>query len=58
MQNNLSKNAIQLSKIFKWFAKDFKNEGSLIDFLNKYSEITISQNAKKSYKYYDWNLNE
>ncbi|MDG2052581.1 MAG: DUF547 domain-containing protein [Flavobacteriaceae bacterium] len=57
-RNNLSKNAIQLSKIFKWFAKDFKNEGSLIDFLNKYSEITISQNAKKSFKNYDWNLNE
>jgi hypothetical protein len=57
-RNNLSKNAIQLSKIFKWFAKDFKNEGSLIDFLNKYSEITISQNAKKSFKDYDWNLNE
>ena len=57
-RNNLSKNAIQLSKIFKWFAKDFKNEGSLIDFLNKYSEITILQNAKKSYKDYDWNLNE
>tara|TARA_B110000967_G_scaffold96511_1_gene99096 strand:- start:783 stop:932 length:150 start_codon:yes stop_codon:yes gene_type:complete len=38
--------------------KDFKNEGSLIDFLNKYAEITISQNAKKSYKDYDWNLNE
>jgi hypothetical protein len=57
-RNNLSKDSIQLSKIFKWFAKDFKNEGSLIDFLNKYSEITISQNAKKSYKDYDWNLNE
>ena len=57
-RNNLSKNAIQLYKIFKWFAKDFKNEGSLIDFLNKYSEITISQNAKKSFKNYDWNLNE
>jgi hypothetical protein len=57
-RNNLSEDSIQLSKIFKWFAKDFKNEGSLIDFLNKYSEITISQNAKKSYKDYDWNLNE
>jgi len=29
-----------------------------IDFLNKYAEISISQNAKKSYKNYDWNLNE
>jgi len=57
-RNNLSENSIELSKIFKWFAKDFKKEGSLIDFLNKYSEITISQNAKKSFKDYDWNLNE
>ena len=44
--------------IFKWFSSDFKQNGSLIDFLNKYSEITISQNARKSYKDYDWNLNE
>ena len=57
-RNNLSENSIQLSKIFKWFSKDFKMEGSLIDFLNKYSEITISQNAKKSFKEYNWNLNE
>ena len=58
MRNNLTENSIEISKIFKWFYKDFKNEGSLIDFLNKYAEITISQNAKKSYKDYDWNLNE
>ncbi|MBV1922408.1 MAG: DUF547 domain-containing protein [Flavobacteriaceae bacterium] len=57
-RNNLSENNIQLSKIFKWFAKDFKKEGSLIDFLNKYSEITITQNAKKSFKAYNWDLNE
>jgi hypothetical protein len=57
-RNNLSENSIQLSKIFKWFSKDFKKEGSLIDFLNKYSEITISQNAKKSFKEYIWDLNE
>lgn len=57
-RNNLSQNSIRISKIFKWFAKDFKKGGSLIDFLNKYSEITISQNASKRYKNYDWNLNE
>lgn len=56
-RNNLSPNSIQLSKIFKWFAKDFKTEGSLIDFLNKYSDISISNNAKKSYKDYNWSLN-
>lgn len=57
-RNNLTENRIKISRIFKWFAKDFKKEGSLIDFLNEYSEITISQDAKKSFKVYDWNLNE
>ncbi|MBE9489992.1 MAG: DUF547 domain-containing protein [Bacteroidetes bacterium] len=57
-KNNLSKNSIKISKIFKWFSSDFKENGSLVDFINKYSEIVISQNASKSYKDYDWNLNE
>lgn len=57
-KNEISENSIKLSKIFKWFAKDFKTEGRLIDFLNQYSEVTISENAKKSYKDYDWSLND
>ncbi len=57
-KNNISRNKIKLSKIFKWFAKDFKKNQSLIDFLNKYSDIEISQNASKSYKDYNWNLND
>lgn len=57
-RNTISENNIQLSKIFQWYAKDFKTEGSLIDYLNKYSDITIQSNAKKKYKKYDWNLNE
>ena len=57
-RNNLSEDSIEISKIFKWFSKDFKKEGSIIDFLNKYSEIKISPNAKKTFKDYNWNLNE
>jgi biopolymer transport protein ExbD len=57
-RNTITSNRIQLSKIFSWFAKDFKTEGSLIHFLNKYSRITINSNAKKSFKKYNWNLNE
>ncbi len=57
-KNNLSKNSIKLSKIFKWFAKDFKQNQSLVDFLNKYSDIEISQNASKNYMDYNWNLND
>jgi hypothetical protein len=46
-RNTLTENSVELSKIFQWFAKDFKKEGSLIDYLNKYAKIRIQQNAKK-----------
>ncbi|MEL0454899.1 DUF547 domain-containing protein [Flavobacteriaceae bacterium SZ-1-7] len=57
-RNEISENKLKLSKIFKWFAKDFEQNGSLIDFLNLYSNIEISAEAKKSFKEYNWNLNE
>jgi hypothetical protein len=57
-KNELSKDNIKLSKIFKWFKKDFEGNGSLIDFLNTYSDITISPSARKSYKDYNWDLND
>ncbi|WP_239540761.1 DUF547 domain-containing protein [Spongiivirga citrea] len=57
-RNELTANSIKVSKIFKWFSKDFKKDGNLIDFLNKYSEVAISNKAKLSYMDYDWNLNE
>ena len=57
-KNSLSANSVELSKIFQWFAKDFKQDGSIIDFLNKYSEVRIAPNAKKRFKEYDWALNE
>jgi len=57
-KNNLSQNSLKLSKIFQWFAKDFKENGSLIDFLNQYSKTKISVKAKKDFKNYNWNLNE
>lgn len=57
-KNKLSEDRIQLSKIFKWFKKDFENSGSLIDFLNLYTDIKISSKAKKSFMDYNWNLND
>ena len=57
-RNEISENSIKISKIFDWFSKDFKQNGSLIDFLNQYTEITISSNAKKRFKDYNWALNE
>ena len=57
-KNNISKNEVQLSKVFKWFDKDFLTVGTLTDFLNNYSVETISKNAKIGYKNYNWDLNE
>ncbi len=58
-KNELSENSIKLSKIFKWYGGDFKKNGSsLIDFLNTYTDVVIAPNAKKSYKDYNWTLNE
>lgn len=62
--NDKSKNTfggvskIEISEIFEWFENDFKTKGSLIDFLNEYSHTKISNNAKITYKDYNWNLNE
>lgn len=57
-KNFITSNKIEVSKIFDWFAADFKSKGDVIDFLNLYSSIKISSNAKISYKNYNWNLND
>jgi len=57
-RNKISKNEVEVSPIFSWFKGDFTKNGSLIDFLNKYSNIKINSDAKVSHMKYDWNLNE
>jgi len=57
-RNSITSDSIEISKIFQWFAKDFKENGSLIDFLNTYTEVEISDNAKKRFKDYNWDLND
>ncbi|NND80318.1 MAG: DUF547 domain-containing protein [Maribacter sp.] len=57
-RNKISRNAVDLSKIFKWYKGDFTDKHSLIDYLNKYSDIKILSNAKMKYLTYDWRLNE
>ena len=56
-RNQINVDAINISKIFKWFGGDFKKEGDIIDYLNNYSDIKISDNAKVDYLDYNWELN-
>ena len=56
--NIITDDTYQLSKLFSWFKKDFKlEEQSLIDFVNKYSEIKISNQKNKGFLKYNWKLN-
>ena len=55
--NYLSEGSIKISNIFNWYGIDFKKEGSVIDWLNKYSNVQIDSSAKITYMNYNWNLN-
>lgn len=57
-RNIITKDRLELSKIFQWFTKDFKHNGSLIDFVNTYTDIEIDPNARTRYLDYNWDLND
>jgi hypothetical protein len=55
----ISTEKAELSKIFTWFEGDFKKVSpSVIAFINKYSDVKLSEKAKLDYLEYDWKLNE
>lgn len=53
--NNIDEKQVELSKIFEWYKEDF---GDLITYINKYSNTKVKDNAKVSFREYDWALNE
>lgn len=57
-KNTITPTQVEISKIFDWFAGDFKTNATVIDYLNKYSSVKINKNAKVKYKEYNWALNE
>ncbi|MBX7240874.1 MAG: DUF547 domain-containing protein [Bacteroidia bacterium] len=56
--NVISEKKAELSKIFEWYKDDFAAAGGVIAFINKYSDVEVKDNAKVTYREYDWNLNE
>lgn len=57
--NVISAKKIKISKLFDWYADDFKFEAkSVIGFLNQYSTVQIQEDAKIEYLPYNWSLNE
>ena len=57
-KNKLERDEVKISEIFKWYKSDFTENGSVIDYINQYSDINIFPNAKINYINYDWSLNE
>ena len=56
-KNIISKDSVVLSKIFKWYKKDFETKGSVLEYLNNYLNTPIAGDVKIAYLKYDWNLN-
>jgi len=52
--NTVTASSLILSKIFDWYKEDF---GTLIDFVNRYSNVKASSGANVSYNEYMWGLN-
>lgn len=57
-KNQLLGNKATVSQIFNWFKEDFTKKGSLVDYLNKYSDNKLDPKAKINFMDYDWGLNE
>lgn len=52
-----SSNTLTVSRIFKWYKKDFGGKRGIIEFVNRYSVGNIPKDATVVFKDYDWTLN-
>ncbi|MFN0276723.1 MAG: DUF547 domain-containing protein [Chitinophagales bacterium] len=48
----------KLSMLFKWYKMDFTKDTSIINYINQFSNVQISEDASIEYLEYDWGLNE
>ena len=49
---------VKISQIFEWYKGDFKQDGSIVDFINRYRTEKLPEKVKVSYYKYDWTLND
>lgn len=57
-RNQINQDQAYLSKIFKWFTGDFTENGTLVDFINQYSDTQISEETDIDHLAYNWKLND
>lgn len=57
-KNIVSSNHLQLSKIFNWYKGDFTDELNIKEYIDQYTDVKVSPDAKISYLDYYWGLND
>lgn len=57
-KNRIKRNELKISKLFDWYQGDFTREQRLTEFLNQYTAVPISPDARITFMEYDWRLNE
>lgn len=57
LKNKISITKVEVSKMFEWYQEDFTINQSLIDYINKYSNTQVNDDAEVTYLNYNWNLN-
>ncbi|PCE65916.1 hypothetical protein B7P33_01030 [Sediminicola luteus] len=57
-KNDFRGSTPKISALFKWFKKDFTQNGSLADYINPYLDQTLGPKTKFEYLTYDWGLNK
>jgi len=57
-RNDIEAVPTMASNIFNWYAADFTKEGTVIDYMNKYSHAMLDGAIELSYMEYDWSLNK
>lgn len=57
-KNLIKNNKAKVSQLFNWFGDDFTKNGTLIDYLNQFSETKMEPKANIEFMEYNWKLNE
>lgn len=57
-KNVIRPHQLKLSKIFNWYKGDFTGNGTLIEYLDQYTEVDIQPDAGIEYLDYSWALND
>lgn len=57
-KNKITVNKVEVSKVFEWYQEDFTSSNTLVDYINKYSNVKANDNAEVVYLEYDWHLND